>query len=103
MPAAAVGSAWSDGFTADVTIVNRTGAALKGWNVGWSFPGNQRVTNLWNGSATQAAQAVTVAHAAWNGAVANGGTVAFGFQGSFSGTNPAPTAITLNGNVCTPI
>lgn len=99
----AVGSVWSDGFTADVTILNRTGAALKSWNVGWSFPGNQRVTNLWNGVPSQTAQAVTVANAAWNGSVANGGMVAFGFQGSFSGTNPAPSAITLNGNVCTPI
>ena len=98
----AVSSAWSDGFNADVTIVNRTGAALKSWNVGWTFAGNQRVTNLWNGVATQTAQAVKVANAAWNGSVANGGTVAFGFQGSFSGANPAPTAITLNGNVCTP-
>ena len=56
----AVGSAWSDGFTADVTIVNRTGAALTNWNVGWSFPGNQRVTNLWNGIATQTGQSVKV-------------------------------------------
>jgi cellulase/cellobiase CelA1 len=98
----AIVSTWNDGFTADVTVVNRTGAALKGWTVGWSFAGNQRVTNLWNGIATQAGQSVKVANAAWNGSVASGGTLAFGFQGAFSGTNPAPSAITLNGTMCTP-
>jgi cellulase/cellobiase CelA1 len=99
----AVGSAWSDGFTADVTVVNLTGTALLNWNVGWSFSGNQRVTNLWNGIATQTGQSVKVANAAWNGSIPNGGTLAFGFQGAFSGANPAPSIITLNGTVCAPI
>jgi len=99
----AVGSTWSDGFIADVTVVNRTGTALKSWVVGWSFPGNQRVTNLWNGIATQTAQSVKVANAAWNRGVPDGGTLTFGFQGVFSGANPAPSAFTLNGIVCAPI
>ena len=99
----AIVSAWNDGFTASVTIVNRTGAALNNWNVGWSFPGNQRVTNLWNGIATQTGQSVKVVNAAWNGSVPNGGTLAFGFQGAFSGTNPAPSTFTLNGTVCAPM
>ena len=97
----AVGSAWSDGFTADVTVVNRTGAAVKSWSVGWSFAGNQRVTNLWNGVVAQAGQSVRVGNAAWNGSVPDGGTLTFGFQGAYSGANPAPAAITLNGTVCT--
>ena len=70
---------------------------------GWSFSGDQRVANLWNGIATQTAQSVNVANAAWNGSIPDGGTLAFGFQGAFSGANPAPSTITLNGTVRAPI
>jgi cellulose 1,4-beta-cellobiosidase len=38
---------------------------------------------------------------AYNGAVAAGGSIAFGFQAAYSGTNALPQSITLNGVACT--
>ncbi|MEZ4731055.1 MAG: glycoside hydrolase family 9 protein [Caldilineaceae bacterium] len=95
-----VNNDWGNGFTADVIITNQTGAALNGWTLTWSFPGNQRITNLWNGVVSQSNTNVQVNNAAWNGAVANGAAVTFGFQASYSGINQNPVNFILNGIAC---
>jgi cellulase/cellobiase CelA1 len=91
---------WNTGFTATVTITNR-GAALNGWTLTWTFPGNQQITNSWNSQSTQSGAAVTARNAAWNATVPAGGTVSFGFQATYSGTNTRPAAFQLNGRQCT--
>ncbi|QFZ18055.1 cellulose-binding domain-containing protein [Saccharothrix syringae] len=93
-------SQWSGGFTGSVRITNRGTGALTGWTLGWSFPTGQRVTNSWNGRASQSGAAVSVSNEGWNGTVAAGGTVEFGFQASWQGSNVAPTGFTLNGRSC---
>jgi hypothetical protein len=90
---------WGDGFLGDVTIKNN-GAAVSAWTLTWTFGGTQRITNLWNGVVTQSGQAVSVRNADWNGSLSSGGSVNFGFQGTYSGTNAKPTVFTLNGVVC---
>jgi hypothetical protein len=90
---------WGDGFLGDVTIKNN-GAAVSTWTLTWTFGGTQRITNLWNGVVTQSGQAVSVRNADWNGSLASGGSVNFGFQATYSGTNAKPTAFSLNGVVC---
>lgn len=92
---------WGSGFTADVTIANGTSTAVNGWSLVFAFAGNQKITNAWNGTVTQSGTRVTVQNASWNGAIpANGGTAGFGFQASYSGSNAAPSAFTLNGTPC---
>jgi hypothetical protein len=66
----------------------------------FNFAGNQRVTNLWNGTVSQAGTAVTVRSAAYNGQVPAGGSVQIGFQGTYSGTNAAPGVFAVNGVPC---
>ncbi|MFC9330047.1 glycoside hydrolase family 9 protein [Kitasatospora sp. NPDC057015] len=95
-----VDSAWAGGFTATVTLKNTGTAALQGWTLGWAFPGDQRISNAWNATATQSGSAVTARDIGWNGAVAPGGTASFGFQAGFSGSNTAPSQFTLNGAAC---
>jgi endoglucanase len=90
---------WQTGFVTDVTIVN-SGAALNGWQLTWSFPGNQRITNLWNGALSQIGQSVMVNNASFNGNLPTGGSASFGFQASYSGSNAAPTNFALNGVPC---
>jgi endoglucanase len=92
---------WGTGFTAEVTLKNTGGTALTGWTVAWTFSGNQKVTNSWNTTLTQSGQSVSAANASYNGGVPAGGTATFGFQGTYSGTNAAPAAFTLNGTACT--
>ena len=92
---------WAGGFQGDVQITNTGAAGLTRWSLTWQFTGGQRVTQLWNGSAGQTGAAVTVTNAAWNGALAPGGSTSVGFLGSWTGSNPAPAAFSLNGAVCT--
>ncbi|MER5572306.1 glycoside hydrolase family 6 protein [Streptomyces massasporeus] len=94
-----VQSQWDTGFTAAVTITNNA-AAKSGWTVKWSYAGNQKVTNGWNGKISQNGADVTVANEGYNGNVASGGSVSFGFNGTYSGTNSVPATFTLDGVTC---
>jgi len=91
---------WGTGFVADVVLTNRSGVALSGWELAWTFPGNQRIGNIWNAVHSQTGQTVTARNAGWNGVVAHGAAVTFGFTGSYSGVNGAPIDFTLNGAPC---
>ncbi|MEV6762919.1 glycoside hydrolase family 6 protein [Streptomyces sp. NPDC051105] len=90
---------WGAGFTAAVTVTNNS-AAKSSWAVKWSYAGNQKVTSFWNSKITQSGTAVTAANETYNGTLATGGSVSFGFNGSYSGTNALPTAFTLDGVTC---
>ncbi|RSM53327.1 cellulose-binding protein [Actinoplanes sp. ATCC 53533] len=96
----AVSSQWQGGFGADVTITN-LGDPLTGWTLTWSYSAGQTVTQAWNTTLTQSGAAVTAKNVSYNGAVATNGTVAFGFNGSWTGSNPAPTSFAVNGVTCT--
>jgi hypothetical protein len=90
---------WSGGFTAEISVVNG-GAALTSWTVGWSFDAGQQVTSAWNAQVSQAGRTVSAVNEAYNGAVAAGGTISFGFQGTWTGSNDTPGDFTLNGVSC---
>ncbi|MFE1881665.1 glycoside hydrolase family 6 protein, partial [Streptomyces diastatochromogenes] len=90
---------WDTGFTAAVTITNNA-AAKSSWSLKWSYAGNQKVTSYWNTKLTQSGTAVTAGNETYNGTLANGGSVSFGFNGSYSGTNAVPTTFTLDGVTC---
>jgi chitodextrinase len=93
---------WNGGFTANVTVTNTGGSAINGWTLTWTYPGNQQVgANPWNAQVTQSGSAVTARNLAYNGNLAPNASTSFGFNGSFSGSNPAPTSFALNGAACT--
>ncbi len=90
---------WSTGFTAAVTITNN-GAAITSWTLAYSYSGNQTLSQGWSGNWTQSGANVTVTNASWNGSLATGASTSIGANFSYSGTNTAPTAFTLNGVAC---
>ncbi|MGC9669891.1 GH12 family glycosyl hydrolase domain-containing protein [Planosporangium sp. 12N6] len=94
-------NSWGTGFTADVSVTNTSSSAVNGWRLTFSFPGNQQVTNAWNATVTQSGSSVTATNASHNGAIAPGSSASFGFQGTYSGSNAAPTNFALNGTACT--
>ncbi|BCB91147.1 hypothetical protein Psuf_084600 [Phytohabitans suffuscus] len=94
-----VSNQWQNGFVAEVRVT--AGAApVSGWTLRFAFPGDQAVTNAWNATVTQSGGQVSAANQDYNATIAAGGSVTFGFQGTYSGTNPPPTAATLNGTAC---
>src|SRR5439155_13294659 len=67
----------------------------------WTFPGNQQITNLWNGSYVQSGPAVTIRNVGYNGSIPAGGSYSgLGFTANFSGTNAAPASFSVNGVAC---
>ncbi|GGX01790.1 cellulose binding domain-containing protein [Streptomyces chartreusis] len=92
---------WSGGFQAEVQLSNTGSSAWDGWSLGWSFADGQRITQLWNAEYTQSGSAVTARNVSWNGGVAAGSSVSFGFTGSWSGTNARPASFRLGEQSCT--
>ncbi|MFI9340922.1 glycoside hydrolase family 48 protein [Streptomyces sp. NPDC052773] len=91
---------WGSGFTADLTLTNRGTDPIDGWTLTYSYSGNQKLTNGWNGTWSQSGQTVTVKNASYNGRIAAGAAVSTGAQFTYSGTNTAPTSFAVNGTTC---
>ncbi len=90
---------WNTGFTASITITNE-GSALTSWTLTYAYTGNQQLTQGWSGNWSQSGENVTVTNASWNGALASGASTQIGANFSYSGTNTAPTAFSINGTAC---
>jgi hypothetical protein len=90
---------WTGGFTAQIGLTNN-GAPLTAWTLTWTFGGNQQVTSAWNAQVTQNGAMAQATNLAYDGSVATGGTVSFGFQATFSGSNGVPANFAVNGVAC---
>ncbi|MFG2776647.1 cellulose binding domain-containing protein [Streptomyces prunicolor] len=91
---------WTGGFQADVQLTNTGSTAWNGWALGWSFADGQQIGQLWNADYTQSGAAVTAKNVSWNGTVAAGSSVGFGFTGSWSGVNSKPGAFKVGEQNC---
>ncbi|MGC3862634.1 cellulase family glycosylhydrolase [Micromonospora chersina] len=94
-------NSWQGGFTATVTVKN-LGDPVNNWTLGFGFPDpGQRVVQGWSATWQQSGSAVTAQSMSYNGSLGTGASTTIGFNGSWTGANPAPTAFTLNGTACT--
>ncbi|MGW0589810.1 cellulose binding domain-containing protein [Streptosporangium sp. NPDC002607] len=91
---------WNNGFTADVTVANTGTTPVNGWTVTWTWPGNQRVTSAWNATVAQSGFQVSARNVSYNATIAPQARTSFGFQGTYSGANSAPSGFALNGTAC---
>ncbi|WP_231114974.1 glycoside hydrolase family 48 protein, partial [Lentzea aerocolonigenes] len=91
---------WNTGFGATATIRN-DGDVINGWNLTWTFPDGQRVTQGWNGTFSQTGAVVSVTNPDWARTIPAGGTAQVGFNGSKGSANRPPTNFAVNGVACT--
>jgi cellulose 1,4-beta-cellobiosidase len=91
---------WSTGFTGNITVTNLGDPISGGWNLTWTWPGNQQITQGWSATITQSGANVTAANPGWASSLATNATANFGFNANYSGTNTAPASFSLNGTVC---
>jgi Glycosyl hydrolase family 12/Cellulose binding domain/Putative Ig domain len=91
----AITETWSGGFQVLVTVTAGS-SPLSAWSVGWTFPGNQQITDIWNASSRQSGESVTASNLFYDGSLAAGTSTTFGFNASFTGNNAAPASL-----VCT--
>ncbi|WP_238582300.1 glucuronyl esterase domain-containing protein [Cellvibrio sp. OA-2007] len=88
---------WNTGFVASITIKNDTGAAINNWNINWSYSAN-RITNSWNANLS-GSNPYTASNLGWNGNIAPGQSISFGFQGN-KNNGAAAERPTINGAAC---
>jgi chitinase len=90
-------SDWGSGWEGKVTITNGGAAAITSWTLVFDLPVGTTVGTYWDALHTVAGQRHTFTNRDWNGRVAPGASVSFGFLGSGAGS---PTNCTLNGAAC---
>ncbi len=90
-------SDWGTGFGGQWTIKNTGSAAISSWTVEWDFPSDTKVTSAWDATVTNSGTHWTAKNVGWNGGIAPGASVSFGFNGSGPGS---PSGCKLNGGSC---
>jgi hypothetical protein len=88
-------SGWDSGSTGSVRITNIGNTSTASWDVKWRYASNEHVTSQWE--AQRVTSAVAPDHEfrnlGWNGSLAPGQSVQFGFNTQFSGLAPAPAQL----------
>ncbi|WP_338060769.1 cellulose binding domain-containing protein [Streptomyces viridochromogenes] len=85
-------NSWQGGYQGEVTVTNAPASPVSGWTATVVPDNGARLTQVWDGTLTTTGDgAATVANASWNGRLAPGASVTFGFiaDTSESGTPSA--------------
>ncbi|MFF8093814.1 glycosyl hydrolase family 18 protein [Streptomyces sp. NPDC016675] len=90
-------SDWGTGFGGNWTVKNTGTTTLNSWTVEWDFPSGTKVTSAWDATVTNSGDHWTAKNVGWNGTLAPGASVSFGFNGSGPGS---PSNCKLNGGSC---
>ncbi|MER6619307.1 MULTISPECIES: glycosyl hydrolase family 18 protein [unclassified Streptomyces] len=88
---------WGSGFEGKWTVKNTGTTNLSSWTIEWDFPSGTKVTSAWDATVTNSGDHWTAKNLGWNGTLAPGASVSFGFNGSGSGS---PSGCKLNGGSC---
>ncbi|MFE4699294.1 glycosyl hydrolase family 18 protein [Streptomyces sp. NPDC056738] len=88
---------WGTGFEGKWTVKNTGTTAISSWTIQWDFPSGTAVTSAWDADVTSSGNHWTAKNKSYNGSLAAGASVSFGFNGSGSGS---PSNCTLNGGSC---
>jgi cellulose 1,4-beta-cellobiosidase len=91
---------WPDGLQAQAVLTNTSTSPVSGWTLTWSFAGEQRVTDLWNGDFTQSGERVSVTNAPYDATIAPSASVTIGFTSTSTRSDAPPAAFQLNSTNC---
>ncbi len=90
-------SDWGTGFGGQWTVKNTGTSSISSWTITWDFPTGTSVTSAWDADVTSSGNHWTAKNKSYNGTIAAGASVSFGFNGAGSGS---PTNCSLNGGSC---
>ncbi|MFD3566725.1 glycosyl hydrolase family 18 protein [Streptomyces sp. NPDC058667] len=88
---------WGTGFGANWTVKNTGTTTINSWTVEWDYPAGTSVTSAWDATVTSSGTHWTAKNVGWNGTLAPGASVSFGYNGAGPG---APTGCKINGAPC---
>ncbi|MFC9281263.1 glycosyl hydrolase family 18 protein [Streptomyces collinus] len=90
-------SDWGTGFGGQWTIKNTGTSSISSWTVEWDFPSGTSVTSAWDADVANSGTHWTAKNKSYNGTLAPGASVSFGFNGAGPGS---PSNCKLNGDSC---
>ncbi|MFG2932329.1 glycosyl hydrolase family 18 protein [Streptomyces achromogenes] len=90
-------SDWGTGFGGQWTVKNTGTSSVSSWTIEWDFPSGTKVASAWDATVTNSGDHWTAKNVGWNGTIAPGASVSFGFNGSGPGS---PSNCKLNGDSC---
>lgn len=86
-------NSWQGGFQGEVTVTNAPAASASGWTATVVPPDGVRLTQVWDGTLSSTPDGrATVSNASWNGTLAPGASVKFGFLADTSDSSGEPSA-----------
>ncbi|WFF01201.1 cellulose binding domain-containing protein [Micromonospora sp. WMMD964] len=88
---------WGSGWEGKYTITNGGTSTINGWSLAFDLPSGTTLGSYWDALLTSAGQRHTFTNRSWNGTIAPGASVSFGFLASGSGS---PSGCRLNGASC---
>jgi hypothetical protein len=91
-------SDWGTGYQAKYTIANGTSSGITAWTVAFDLPAGLTMGSYWDALVSTNGQHVTATNRNYNGSVAAGASVSFGFL--VNGGSGVPTGCTVNGASC---
>jgi hypothetical protein len=92
--------AWAGGFSANLAMTNGGDRTVSGWTVRMAFPTATSGIGAWQAVMSQPdPYDATATNMSWNGVLAPGQTVSFGWTAKAATTGP-PTSVTVNGVAC---
>ncbi|MDX3661577.1 cellulose binding domain-containing protein [Streptomyces sp. ID05-26A] len=93
-------NAWAEGLTSNITLTNTGTTPVDGWSLVFALPGGQTITGGWSATYSPSSGQVTATNASYNGQIAPGASVTFGFQATHTGGIGKPDWFSLNGRTC---
>ncbi|MFI0422008.1 cellulose binding domain-containing protein [Spongiactinospora sp. 9N601] len=91
-------ASWGSGFEGRFTITNGGTTPLNGWEIALDMPSGAAISSSWDTLMSKNGQRYVFKNVGWNGNLAPGATVNFGFIGTPGSAEPSNC--TLNGNPC---
>ncbi|MEN8906586.1 MAG: polysaccharide deacetylase family protein [Clostridiales bacterium] len=86
---------WGNGARVDVMVKNNGSATISNWTLTWTFPGDQKISNMQKANYTQDGSSVTVKSMNSNSTIKANSSIKFWFKLTYSGSNDKPSDILL--------
>lgn len=74
---------WGTGFEGKWTVTNTGTTSISSWTIAWDFPSGTSVTSAWDADVTSSGTHWTAKNKSYNGTLAAGASVSFGFNGAW--------------------
>ena len=93
---------WPGQFTAEVALTNTGTTPIDGWELTFTFSGDQAISSAWNATFRQTGRSVSATNEGYyDAAIPPGSSRSLGFQGTWQTDDSAPGDFRVNGTACT--